>query len=183
MVVEGAINATFVAGTITMLVIGVLLHIVGLGIFCWALFALATYALPLFIGMTTGIYTYQTGAGPFGAIVVGFVTSDFILVAGQWAFFHRTLPHRPPYHWAAIRDSGRTRRVSCDPYPCTPWYSRGMVANVVALGAIAVGGTAWARVSMQISPALRPRASPALFGRRMRRRPVCVSVVSCLVYR
>jgi hypothetical protein len=130
-VVEGAINATFVAGTITMLVIGVLLHIVGLGIFCWALFALATYALPLFIGMTAGIYTYQTGAGPFGAIVVGFVTSDFILVAGQWAFFHRTLPHRPPYHWAAIRDSGRTRRVSCDPYPCTPWYSRGMVANVV----------------------------------------------------
>jgi hypothetical protein len=63
--------------------------------------------------------------------VVGFVTSGFILVAGQWAFFHRTLPHRPPYHWATIRDSGRTRRVSCDPYPCTPWHSRGMVANVV----------------------------------------------------
>jgi hypothetical protein len=45
-VVEGATLATFVTGTITMLIIGVLLNIVGLGIFCWALFALATHALP-----------------------------------------------------------------------------------------------------------------------------------------
>ena len=45
-VVEGATLATFVTGTITMLIIGILLNIVGLGILCWALFALATYALP-----------------------------------------------------------------------------------------------------------------------------------------
>jgi len=48
-VVEGATLATFVTGTITMLIIGVLLNIVGLGIFCWALFALATHALPFFV--------------------------------------------------------------------------------------------------------------------------------------
>jgi hypothetical protein len=47
-VVEGATLATFVTGTITMLIIGILLNIVGLGIFCWALFALATHALPFF---------------------------------------------------------------------------------------------------------------------------------------
>jgi hypothetical protein len=46
-VVEGATLATFVTGTITMLIIGILLNIVGLGIFCWALFALATHALPV----------------------------------------------------------------------------------------------------------------------------------------
>jgi hypothetical protein len=33
-VVEGATLATFVTGTITMLIIGILLNIVGLGIFC-----------------------------------------------------------------------------------------------------------------------------------------------------
>jgi hypothetical protein len=32
-----------------MIIIGVLLNIVGLGIFCWALFALAIHALPFFV--------------------------------------------------------------------------------------------------------------------------------------
>jgi hypothetical protein len=80
-VVEGVTLATLVAGTITMSIIGVLL-----GIFCWALFALATHALPFFVGMTVGIYSFQAGAGPFGAIVVGFVTAGFTLVVGQYGF-------------------------------------------------------------------------------------------------
>jgi hypothetical protein len=58
-VVEGATLATFVTGTITMLVIGILLNVVGLGAFCWALFALATHALPFFVGMTVGIYSFK----------------------------------------------------------------------------------------------------------------------------
>ncbi len=60
-----------------MIIIGILLNIVGLGVVCWALFTLAIYALPFFVGMTAGIYTYQTGIGPFGAIVVGFVAGGF----------------------------------------------------------------------------------------------------------
>lgn len=67
-----------------MIIIGILLN--GLGIFCWALFALATHALPFFVGMTVGIYSFQAGAGPFGAIVVGFVMGGFTLVVGQYAF-------------------------------------------------------------------------------------------------
>lgn len=63
-VVEGAILATFVTGPITIIMIGVLLNVVGLGVFCWALFALAIHALPFFVGMAAAIYTYQTGAGP-----------------------------------------------------------------------------------------------------------------------
>jgi hypothetical protein len=43
-VVEGATLAIFVAGPITMIIIGILLNVVALGIFCWALFALATHA-------------------------------------------------------------------------------------------------------------------------------------------
>jgi len=41
-VVEGATLAIFVAGPTTMIIIGILLNVVGLGIFCRALFALAT---------------------------------------------------------------------------------------------------------------------------------------------
>jgi hypothetical protein len=78
MVVEGATLATFVMGTITMLIIGILLNIVGLGIFCWALFALATHALPFFVGMTGGIYSFQVGASPFDAVVVGFVLVNIL---------------------------------------------------------------------------------------------------------
>jgi hypothetical protein len=85
-VVEGATLATLVTGTITMLIIGVLLNIVGLGILCWALFALATHALPFFVGMSVGIYSFQDGAGPFGAIFVGFIMAGFALVVGQYAF-------------------------------------------------------------------------------------------------
>jgi hypothetical protein len=48
-VVEGATLANFVTGPITMIIIGVLLNVVGLGVFCWALFALAIHALPFFI--------------------------------------------------------------------------------------------------------------------------------------
>jgi hypothetical protein len=47
--VEGATLATFVTGPITMIIIGVLLNVVGLGVFCWALFALAIHALPFFV--------------------------------------------------------------------------------------------------------------------------------------
>jgi hypothetical protein len=91
-VVEGATLATFVTGAITMIITGILLNIVGLGIFCWALFALAIHALPFFVGMTVGIYSLQAGAGPFGAIVVGFVTAGFTLVVGQYAF---SVAHSP----------------------------------------------------------------------------------------
>jgi hypothetical protein len=53
---------------------------------CWALFALATHALPFFVGMTVGIYSFQAGAAPFGAIVVGFIMAGFTLVVGQYTF-------------------------------------------------------------------------------------------------
>jgi len=106
-VVEGATLATFVTGTITMLIVGVLLNIVGLGIFCWALFALATHALPFFVGMTVGIYSFQAGAGPF-AIVVGFVAAGFTFVVGRYTF---SVADHPPGHWTTIRGSGGTRRL------------------------------------------------------------------------
>ncbi len=69
-----------------MIIIGILLNIAGLGAFCWALFVLAVYALPFFVGMTAGMYTYRIGIDPIGAIVVGFVAGAFGLLAGQYIF-------------------------------------------------------------------------------------------------
>jgi hypothetical protein len=158
-VVEGATLAAFVTGTITMLIIGVLLNIVGLGVFCWALFALAIHALPFFVGMTAGIYTYQAGAGSLGVIVVGLVTSGFTLVVGQWAFsiasssFVRLVIGLQFAIPAARAGYDVTLALSHLGIPSEWWRD-----SFAMLGAIAVGSSAWARVSMQMDPAFRPGA-------------------------
>jgi len=159
-VVEGATVATFVTGTITMLIIGVLLNMVGLGIFCWALFALATHALPFFVGMTVGIYSFQAGAGPFGAIVVGLVTAGFTFVAGRYAFSVARSPigrlvigllFAVP---AARAGYDVTLALTHLGIPEGSWRE-----SFAIFGAIAVGSVAWARVSIQTDPALRPSAA------------------------
>lgn len=159
-VVEGAILATFVTGTTTMLIIGVLLNIVGLGIFCWALFALATQALPFFVGMTVGICSFQAGAGPIGAAVVGLVTASFTFMVGRYAFSVARSPivrlvvgllFAVP---AARAGYSVTLSLAHLGIPSEWWREA-----FAAIGAIAVGGIAWATVSMQTGPALRPGAA------------------------
>jgi hypothetical protein len=155
-VVEGATLATFVTGPITMIIIGVLLNIVGLGIFCWALFALAIHALPLFVGMTVGIYSFQAGAGPFGA----FVTAGFTFVVGRYAFSVARSPivrlvigllFAVP---AARAGYDVTLALAHFGIPQEWWRE-----SFAVLGAIAVGCTAWARVSILTEPALSPGAA------------------------
>jgi hypothetical protein len=143
-----------------MLIIGVLLNIVGLGIFCWALFALATHALPFFVGMTVGIYSFQAGAGPFGAIVVGFVAAGFTFALGRYAFSVARSPiarlvlgllFAVP---AAHSGYSVTLALAHLSIPSESWQE-----SFALLGAIAVGGIAWANVSIQTDPALRPGAA------------------------
>jgi hypothetical protein len=69
-----------------MLALGIVLNILGLGFFCWVLFTLAVYALPLFVGMTAGLYAHESGIGPLGAIGLGIVAAAFVLVIGQMIF-------------------------------------------------------------------------------------------------
>ena len=152
-VVEGATLATLVTGTITMLIIGVLLNIAGLGIFCWALFALAIHALPFFVGMTVGIYSFQAGAGPFGAIVVGFIMAGFTLVVGQYAFSVARSPVLRLvigllFALPAAR-AGYDATLALAHVGVSPGWWREVFA---VFGAITVGGTAWARVSILTEP-------------------------------
>jgi hypothetical protein len=143
-----------------MIIVGVLFNIVGLGIFCWALFALATHALPFFVGMTAGIYSLQAGAGPFGATIVGFVMAGFTLVVGQYAFSVARsaivrlvvgLLFAVPAVYAGY---GVTLALAHLGIPEEWWRE-----PFAVLGAIAVGGSAWANVSMQTDSALRPGAA------------------------
>ena len=156
-VVEGATLATFVTGPITMIIIGVLLNVVGLGVFCWALFALAIHALPFFVGMTAGIYSFQAGAGPLGAIVVGFVAGGFTLVLGQYAFSVARSPLvrlliRLLFAVPAARAGYDVTLALAHFGIPQEWWRE----SFAMLGAIAVGCTAWARVSILTEPALSP---------------------------
>jgi hypothetical protein len=66
----------------TSLIFGVL----GLGAFFALVLRLATYAVPTFAAIATGLWTYDSGSGTFGAIVVGIFFGTITLFAGQIAF-------------------------------------------------------------------------------------------------
>ncbi|APG09515.1 hypothetical protein BKD09_14320 [Bradyrhizobium japonicum] len=147
-----------------MLVIGILLNFVGLGIFCWALFALATHALPLFVGMTVGIYSFQAGAGPFGAAVTGLVAAGFTFVVGRYAFSVARSPIvRLVIGLLFAVPAGRAGYSVTLALAHLGIPSEGWRESFAVLGAIAVGGVAWANVSMQIDPAPRPGAAHSPF--------------------
>jgi hypothetical protein len=140
-----------------MIITGILLNIVGLGVLCWTLFRLAIHALPSFVGLTAGIYSFQAGMGPFGAIVIGFIVAGFTLVLGRHAFSVARAPiprlvigllFAIP---AARAGYDVTLALSHIGIPSEWWRE-----SFAMLGAIAIGSTAWARVSMQTDPALRP---------------------------
>jgi hypothetical protein len=144
-----------------MLMTGVLLNIVGLGIFCWALFALATHALPFFVGMTVGIYSWQAGAGPFGAIVAGFIAAGLARAAGQYAF---SVARSPIVRLvigllfalpAAYAGYGATLAFAQIGVPSEWWREA-----LAVIGAITVGGTAWSRMSIVRNPAVNGGVAP-----------------------
>jgi intracellular septation protein A len=97
-VVEDSTVTFFVAEASTMLVIGLILSMFGIGLFCWLIFTLAVYALPFFVGLTVGMAAFHSGAGVLGALLVGVVTGAVTLAVGQIAF----AAVRPPVVRAVI---------------------------------------------------------------------------------
>jgi hypothetical protein len=166
-VVEGATSATPVTGAITMLIVGILLNIVGLGVLCWALLTLAVHALPFFVGTLAGLYAHQNGVGPFGAIVVGFAAASFTLVVGQYTFSAARSPIIRPVIGLLFALPGARAGYDVTLGLAHIGVPSGWWREAFAIfGAIIVGFTAWARVSILTGPApgggatLGPAQSP-----------------------
>jgi hypothetical protein len=68
-----------------MLALGLVLNTLGIGLFCWAIFALAVYALPFFVALSIGMTAFQSDAGVFGALLIGTASGALTLVIGQVA--------------------------------------------------------------------------------------------------
>jgi hypothetical protein len=161
-VVEGATVTIIVTEATTMLVIGLILSMFGLCLFCWLIFTLAVYALPFFFGLTAGMAAFHGGAGVIGALLVGVVAGALTLGVGQIAFsVVRPLPLRAGIAAAfaipaAIAGYHAVLGLSQIGVPSLIWR------EVFAwIGAIFVGGSAWARMTVFAEPLpLRPGGAP-----------------------
>jgi hypothetical protein len=143
-----------------MTILPILLAITAILMLCWLLFTLAIYALPLFIGVTAGVFAYQTGAGWPGAILIGALAAAVTLVAGNMLL---TSARHPMARLAvamlfvapaAISGYYATHGIVRHTAPSEAWQ---LAFSII--GAIAVGGTAFVRVT-QLSAARQPGGNP-----------------------
>jgi hypothetical protein len=63
----------------------IIFGVLGLGAFFALMLRLATYAVPTFAAIATGLWTYNSSAGTFAAIVVGIFVGAMTLFAGRIA--------------------------------------------------------------------------------------------------
>jgi hypothetical protein len=124
-----------------------------IGFFCWLLFILAVYALPFVAGLTAGLAAYHSGAGIPGAIIVAIIAGGVTLTIGQIAFATVRSPliraaigliYAVP---AAIAGYNGTLGFAQMGIPSEAWR-----VTFAVIGAIAVGGTAWARMALFVPP-------------------------------
>lgn len=137
-----------------MIILGIILSVFAIAFFCWLLFTLAVYALPVFIGMNAGFYAYHHGYGVIGSGLIAIVAGASILALGQLLFAAVRLPilracialvFAIP---AAVAGFYATLGIA---HICIP---AGTLCEVLAfIGAALVGGTAWSRMAIFIPPA------------------------------
>ncbi len=136
-----------------MLIIGPVLSLFGIGFFCWLLFILAVYALPFVAGLTAGLAAYHSGAGIPGAITVAIIAGGVTLTIGQIAFATIRSPlirgaigllYAVP---AVIAGYNGTLGFAQMGVPSAGWR-----VTFAVIGAVAVGGTAWARMALFVPP-------------------------------
>ncbi|USI71511.1 hypothetical protein [Sphingomonas morindae] len=136
-----------------MIILGILLSIATIGLFCWLLFTLAVFALPFFVGVSAGTWAFHTGAGWLGAIFVGALAAGLTFGVGQillaavrpiWARALIAFAFVAP---AILAGYHATRGIVQHLMPSGAWQT---VFSVT--GAIAVGATAFVRLVGMAAP-------------------------------
>ncbi|WP_342640196.1 hypothetical protein [Rhodoligotrophos ferricapiens] len=136
-----------------MIVVSILASIAAIGVICCLLFYLAVYALPLFAGVTAGVWAYGTGAGWLGGIAFGFIAGLATLLVGHllltfvkplWLRFMIAAVFVAP---AAIAGYHATHGIVKHTMPSETWQ---VAFSVV--GAVVVAITAFARLATLAPP-------------------------------
>ena len=143
-----------------MLVIGLILSGFGIGLFCWLIFMLAVYALPFFVGLSAGMAAFQSGAGVLGGLVCGIAAGALTFVLGQVAFATvrhsvlRVLIAAAFAIPAAVAGYHAVFGLSQVGIPSLMWRE-----GFAWIGAIFIGGTAWACLTGLAEPRAMTRVS------------------------
>jgi len=122
--------------------------IFGLGALCWIVFNLAVYALPFAVGLTSGLYLHEAGQGVFLSLIVGLFVGGFIAALGEFAFERiRFAPLKLAIGLAYAVPAGIAGFHAAKGF-AEFGSAGGLTISILSwLGALVVGGTAWARVS------------------------------------
>ncbi|MBI5263846.1 MAG: hypothetical protein HY852_18715 [Bradyrhizobium sp.] len=132
-----------------MLALGLVLNAVGIGLFCWLIFALAVYAFPFFVGVNVGIAAFYGGAGVAGALLAGIASAALTLAAGQFAF----VTIRPLILRVAVAAAFAVPAGIAGYHVMFAFSQVGVPSllwrEILAwIGAVAIGFTAWTRISL-----------------------------------
>lgn len=136
-----------------MIIIAILASLAAIVALCWLLFTLAVFALPLFAGLTLGLWAYGTGAGVVGGALVGAVaaTATFGLfqlllrfVRPAWLKLVVLLVFVGPSIIAGYHATFGIMKLTM---PSESWQ-----VVFATIGAIAVGIVAFLRLTMMAPP-------------------------------
>ena len=132
--------------------------VAGVAFLCWLLYTLAVYALPFITGLSAGLAALHSGVGVIGAIIIGALAGGVTLAIGQIVFAAVRMPllratiglfYAVP---ASIAGYHATLGLAHIGTPSEGWR---VVFAVV--GAVLIGGTAWARMSLFVPPLVERR--------------------------
>lgn len=125
-----------------------LVTIFGLGALCWILFNLAVYALPFWVGLASGLYLHDAGHGVLLSMTGGLFLGGATIAVGEIAFASiRSSLVRAAIGLVYAVPAGIAGFHAAQSLAALGAPGDGDVAVLSWLGALVVGGTAWARVS------------------------------------
>jgi hypothetical protein len=136
-----------------MIILAIFATLAGIAALCWLLFNLAVFALPLFAGITLGAWAHETGAGIPGAVIVGAIAAAMtfglfqlllLLSRPAWIKLVIILAFVAP---AAVAGYHATFCIVKLTMPSDTWQ-----IIFATVGAIAVGITAFMRLTMMAPP-------------------------------
>lgn len=130
------------------MIFGLLLAVIGIGAACALIYRAAVYAVPFATGVWAGFAAFHTGSGPLLAIAIGFVTGAIVFGIGQ-SMWDSSLPKPVRYAVALVFVMPAMWTGYCASQQIAELAALPFVWNFVlaAIGAVAVGTTAFARLS------------------------------------
>jgi hypothetical protein len=136
-----------------MILLAFVLSLAAVAFLCWLLFNLAVYALPVFAGLTAGLAAWHAHAGLFGALTAAILAAGLTLALARFALAASSA--------LAVRAGvGLLFAIPAAVAGYQATFGLGGLGSgaigwrvaLAVVGAVAVGGTAWIRMTRGPGP-------------------------------